>query len=118
MPSSHFFAAPMEPRNLSVKVLPDLRSISISFEPPESGMFSGFHIEIYELDSEGAEIHSEQNVLDDDSPSNSLNLTSAELTAELKLAKFATVYKLKVRTSSENGQLSIRYAGRALITGK
>ena len=106
----------MEPRNLSV--LPDLRSISISFEPPESGMFSGFHIEIYELDSEGAEIDSEQNVLDDDSPSRSLNLTSVQLTAEMKLAKFATVYKLKVRTSSENGQLSIRYAGQALITGK
>ena len=113
----NFFSAPMPPKALSVMPSIDHRTFIVNLEPPQRGYFKWFEIEINEQNEQGNDIISTQNILENSSLVLPLMLKNDEQNTEIKLAKFAAVYLLKVRCVSKNGQRSIRYGSQDVITG-
>ena len=111
------FTAPAAPQNLIIDHLSDLQSIDVNFDYSESAETKGFQIQVHELDEEGDPNYSSENILEDSSISLPIHLNPDVQTYRLKLAKFASAYKIIVRSESINGQISIRFASQNIITG-
>ncbi|XP_063727963.1 uncharacterized protein LOC134855389 [Symsagittifera roscoffensis] len=110
-------SAPAAPQNLIIDHLSDLQSIDVNFDYSESAEIKGFQIQVHELDEEGDPNYSSENILEDSSISLPIHLNPDVQTYRLKLAKFASAYKIIVRSESINGQISIRFASQNIITG-